>query len=77
MSAPGAAGLKIRFVDSGWSCPTCGAVVESREMSLPVQGASRAPVWILASRRCTAGCSLIGERFSDGMDSDRVDRSSK
>jgi hypothetical protein len=56
--------LVTRLVTSEVRCPMCGADVENREMSLPVQGARTSVRWILASRRCTAGCSLLGEQFA-------------
>lgn len=56
--------LVTRIVTSEVRCPTCGAVTENREMSLPVQGARTSVRWVLASRRCTAGCSLLGEEFA-------------
>ena len=55
--------LVTRIVTSEVLCPTCGAAMENREMSLPVQGARTSVRWVLASRRCTDGCSLLGEEF--------------
>jgi hypothetical protein len=55
--------LVVRCVVSEFRCPKCGAPVENREMSLPVRGDPDAVRWVLASRKCTAGCSLLGEQF--------------
>ena len=60
----GAGQLVMRIVASEFRCPSCGAEMENREMSLPVQGARTSVRWVLASRRCTAGCSLLGEQFA-------------
>ena len=56
-----AGGLQIQFVDSMRPCPLCGGPVEDREMSVPAQGATAPVRWVLAGRRCLAGCSLVGE----------------
>jgi hypothetical protein len=55
--------LVTRTVASADPCPRCGAVVENRQMSLPVPGAQQPVRWVLASRRCVGGCIWIGDSF--------------
>jgi hypothetical protein len=55
--------LVTRVVTFEVRCPTCGAAMENREMRLLVQDARTPVEGVLASRRCTAGCSLLGVQF--------------
>lgn len=57
-------GLQMRSVTSQFPCPKCGSEITNREMSLPGHDAAE-PRWVLASRRCLSGCSLIGVQFDE------------